>query len=215
MVAGDPTIELYTSSIRIKCHHTPLSPSPSHCLSKPLPLARGPCPTTRGTIWLLVHWPILLEDLDELCWCSFRNKEPTIRCAQKHTAPIRWDSHVLQPTFANPPPHYGVNTQNTPCPSLLHGTQPMKRRHIATMLSMSWHNPLQPCPHQRWLKPILPKKKTLLSTLGIIYQVDFCLMTFYLDWSAPQLPRFVASQILVTIKNMIIHRCIVDEGAST
>ena len=40
-------------------------------------------------------------------------------------------------------------------------------------------------------------------------------MIFNLDNAEPGLPSSVAFQIPVVIKNLIIHRCIINEGAST
>jgi len=39
-------------------------------------------------------------------------------------------------------------------------------------------------------------------------------MTFDLDKDSPRLPSSIAFKIPVTVKNLIIHHCIIDEGAS-
>jgi hypothetical protein len=65
---------------------------------------------------------------------------------------------------------------------------------------------LQNCPTQR---------KSLLSALGAVDPVDTRLITFDLDSCEPRLPTVVAIQIPVKIRNITIHRCIIDEGAST
>jgi hypothetical protein len=65
---------------------------------------------------------------------------------------------------------------------------------------------LQTCPTQR---------KSLLSTLGVADPTDTRLITFDLDCGEPCLPTLVGFQILVNIQNIIVHRCIIDEGAST
>jgi hypothetical protein len=65
---------------------------------------------------------------------------------------------------------------------------------------------LQTCPTQ-W--------KSLLSALGAVDPTDTRLITFDLDSSEPRLPALVAIQIPVKIQNITIHRCIIDEGAST
>jgi hypothetical protein len=65
---------------------------------------------------------------------------------------------------------------------------------------------LQTCPTQR---------KSLLSTLGVVDLADTRLITFDLDSCEPHLPALVAIQIPVKIWNIIIHWCIIDEGAST
>jgi hypothetical protein len=65
---------------------------------------------------------------------------------------------------------------------------------------------LQTCPTQ-W--------KSLLSTLGEFNPTDTRLITFDLDSCEPRLPTLVAIQIPVKIWNITIHRCIIDEWAST
>jgi hypothetical protein len=72
--------------------------------------------------------------------------------------------------------------------------------------AMSVLEVLQTCPTQR---------KSLLSTLGAVDPVDTRLITFDLDSCEPRLPAAVAIQIPVKIRNITIHRCIIDEGAST
>jgi hypothetical protein len=65
---------------------------------------------------------------------------------------------------------------------------------------------LRTCPTQR---------KSLLSTLGVFDPADNRLITFDLDSCEPRLPTLVAIQIPVKIWNITVHRCIIDEGAST
>jgi hypothetical protein len=65
---------------------------------------------------------------------------------------------------------------------------------------------LQTCPTQQ---------KSLLSALGVVNLVDTRLMTFDLECGEPHLPALVAFQIPVKIHKIIVHRCIIDEGAST
>jgi hypothetical protein len=65
---------------------------------------------------------------------------------------------------------------------------------------------LQTCPTQ-W--------KSLLSTLGAVDPTDTRLITFDLDSGEPRLPALIAFQIPVKIQNITVHRCIIDEGAST
>jgi hypothetical protein len=72
--------------------------------------------------------------------------------------------------------------------------------------SMSILEVLQTCRTQR---------KPLFSTLGAVDPADTRLITFYLDSWEPRLPALVAFQILVKIRNIRVHRCIIDEGAST
>jgi hypothetical protein len=57
--------------------------------------------------------------------------------------------------------------------------------------------------------------KSLLSALGEINPIDTRLITFDLDSGEPCLPTLIAFQIPVKIRNIIVHRCIIDEGAST
>jgi hypothetical protein len=72
--------------------------------------------------------------------------------------------------------------------------------------AMSVLEVLQTCPTQ-W--------KSLLSTLGAVDPADTRLITFDLDSGEPRLPTLVAFQIPVKIWNITVHRCIIDEGAST
>jgi hypothetical protein len=65
---------------------------------------------------------------------------------------------------------------------------------------------LQTCPSQR---------KSLLSSLGEIDTADTQLITFNSNNEEPRLPPQVAFQIPVKIWNTTVHRCIIDEGAST
>jgi hypothetical protein len=52
-------------------------------------------------------------------------------------------------------------------------------------------------------------------SLGVVDPADTQLITFDLDSGEPRLPTLVAFQIPVKIQNIIVHRCIIDEGAST
>jgi hypothetical protein len=51
--------------------------------------------------------------------------------------------------------------------------------------------------------------------LGAVDPADTRLITFDLDSSEPRLPAAVAIQVPVKIRNITVHRCIIDEGAST
>jgi hypothetical protein len=51
--------------------------------------------------------------------------------------------------------------------------------------------------------------------LGAVDPADTRLITFDLDSCEPRLPAAVAIQIPVKIQNITVHRCIIDEGAST
>jgi hypothetical protein len=51
--------------------------------------------------------------------------------------------------------------------------------------------------------------------LGAVDPADTQLITFDLDCGEPCLPTLIAFQIQVKIRNIIVHWCIIDEGAST
>ena len=70
--------------------------------------------------------------------------------------------------------------------------------------AMSMLEVLQLCPKQR---------KSLLSALGTINPSDRRIMSFDLDKATPRIPSMVSFQILVSIKNITIHQCVIDEGA--
>ncbi len=72
--------------------------------------------------------------------------------------------------------------------------------------AMSFLEVLQTCPTQR---------KSLLFALGAVDPADTRLITFDLDRCEPLLPVVVAIQIPVKIRNITVHRCIIDEGEST
>jgi hypothetical protein len=72
--------------------------------------------------------------------------------------------------------------------------------------SMSFLEVLQTCPTHR---------NSLLSSLGAVDPTDTQLITFDLDSGEPRLPALIAFQITVKIQNITVHRCIIDEGAST
>jgi hypothetical protein len=72
--------------------------------------------------------------------------------------------------------------------------------------AMSVLEVLQTCPTQQ---------KSLLSALGAVDPADTRLITFDLDNSEPRLPTTVSIQVPVKIRNITVHRCIIDEGAST
>jgi hypothetical protein len=72
--------------------------------------------------------------------------------------------------------------------------------------AMSFLEVLQTCPTQQ---------KSLLFSMGAIDPADTRLITFDLDSCEPRLPTAVAIQIPIKIRNITIHRCIIDEGAST
>jgi hypothetical protein len=65
---------------------------------------------------------------------------------------------------------------------------------------------LQTCPTQQ---------KSLLSSLGAVEPADTRLITFDIDCGEPRLPTLVVFQIPVKIQKIAVHRCIIDEGAST
>jgi hypothetical protein len=65
------------------------------------------------------------------------------------------------------------------------------------------------------LKTFPSQRKSLLSALGAVDPSNARLITSDLDKAEPRLPPSVAFQILIMIKNLTVHRCIIDEGAST
>ena len=78
---------------------------------------------------------------------------------------------------------------------------------LAVSLSaMSALEVLQSCPAQR---------KLLLSAIGAVDIQDPNLIIFDLENSTPRLPHQMDFQIPVIVKNMPVHRTVIDEGAST
>ena len=75
-----------------------------------------------------------------------------------------------------------------------------------TPTTMSSLEVLKTCPTQ-W--------KALLATLGVVDPSDSKLITFDTENGEPRMPSTIAFQIPVSIQNLVVHRCIVDEGAST
>lgn len=71
---------------------------------------------------------------------------------------------------------------------------------------MSQLKVLQTCPTQ-W--------KTLLQSLGVVDPSDDRMIAFDINKAEPCLPPSVAFQVPITINNVTIHRCIIDEGACT
>lgn len=59
------------------------------------------------------------------------------------------------------------------------------------------------------------QRKALLSALGEVDPSDTHLITFDLDKTDPRLLSSIAFKVPVTIENLIIHRCIIDEGHNT
>lgn len=95
---------------------------------------------------------------------------------------------------------------------------------LQTLLRPHWMHPnieddLAQCPTIVSILEVLQtcplQNKSLLSTLGTVDPFDSRLITFDLDNSEPRLPSLVAFQIPVMVWNITIHRCIIDEGAST
>ena len=74
-----------------------------------------------------------------------------------------------------------------------------------TPTAMSALEVLKMCPTQR---------KALLATLGVVDPSDSKLITFDTEKKETRMPSTIAFQIPVSIWNLVVHRCIVDEGAS-
>ena len=55
----------------------------------------------------------------------------------------------------------------------------------------------------------------LLATLGAVDPSDSKFITFDTENREPRMPSTIAFQIPVSIRNLVVHRCIVDEGEST
>ena len=75
-----------------------------------------------------------------------------------------------------------------------------------TPTTMSTLEVLKMCPRQQ---------KALLAALGVVNPSSSKLITFDMDNGEPRIPSIIAFQIPVSTRNLVVHRCIVDEGAST
>ena len=64
------------------------------------------------------------------------------------------------------------------------------------------------------LKTCLMQRKALLAALGAVDPFDSKLITFDTENGEPRMPSTISFQILVSIRNLVVHQCIVDEGAS-
>ena len=65
------------------------------------------------------------------------------------------------------------------------------------------------------LKTFPMQRKALLSALGAVDPSKSKLITFDTKNGEPHMPLTIVFQILVSIQNLVVHQCIVDEGAST
>ena len=65
------------------------------------------------------------------------------------------------------------------------------------------------------LKTFPTQWKALLAALGLVDPSASKLITFDMENGEPWMPSTIAFQILVSIQNLVVHWCIVDEGAST
>ena len=65
------------------------------------------------------------------------------------------------------------------------------------------------------LKMCPMQQKSLLAALGVLDPSNSNLITFDIDNGDIGMPSTIAFQILVSIQNLVVHWCIVDEGAST
>ena len=75
-----------------------------------------------------------------------------------------------------------------------------------TPTAMSALEVLKTCPTQR---------KSLLAALGAVDPSDSNFITFDMENGEPRMPSTIDFQIPVSIWNLVVHPCIVDEGAST
>ena len=65
------------------------------------------------------------------------------------------------------------------------------------------------------LKTFPMQQKALLGALGAADPSDSKLIAFDMENGEPCMPSTITFQILVSIQNLVVHQCIVDEGAST
>ena len=64
------------------------------------------------------------------------------------------------------------------------------------------------------LKTYPTQWKVLIATLGAVYPFDSKLIMFDTYNGEVRMPSTISFQILVSIRNLVMHRCIVDEGSS-
>ena len=74
-----------------------------------------------------------------------------------------------------------------------------------TPMAMSAMEVLKTCPTHR---------KALLATLGAVDPSESKLIMFETKNGEPCMPSTVTFQISMSIRNLVVHRCIVDEGES-
>ena len=74
-----------------------------------------------------------------------------------------------------------------------------------TPTTMSALEVLKMCPMQL---------KALLAALGAVDPSNSKMITFDTENEEPRMPSTITFQISVSIRNLVVHRCIVDEGAS-
>ena len=65
------------------------------------------------------------------------------------------------------------------------------------------------------LKTFPTQRKEFLSSLGVVDPSNSRLIMFDLDQGEPRIPSSIAFQVSISIQNLVIHRCIINEGAST
>ena len=75
-----------------------------------------------------------------------------------------------------------------------------------TPTTMSALEVLKMCPTQQ---------NSLLAALGAIDPSDSKLITFDTENGEPHMPSTISFQISVSIQNLVVHQCIVDEGGYT
>ena len=64
------------------------------------------------------------------------------------------------------------------------------------------------------LKTFPIERKALLAALGAMDPSNSKLITFDMENGELRMPSTIAFQILASIRNLVVHWCIVDEGAS-
>ena len=65
------------------------------------------------------------------------------------------------------------------------------------------------------LKTFPTQRKSLLTSLGLVDPSDSKLIKFDTEKGEPCMPSTIAFQILISIQNLVVYRCMVDEGEST
>jgi hypothetical protein len=160
-----------------------------------------------------VERTILLTSEEEILLQTHNRQYPTIDEStpiSSETNPTPTGPPLMIPRPSTEPP---LRIPHIPLRRNVHNPQAREAHNyslvddlVQSSTAMSVLEVLQTCPTQR---------KSLLSALGAVDPADTRLIMFDLDSCEPRLLATVAIQIPVKIWNITIHRCIIDEGAST